>query len=154
MRSQTVTVMGGGVAGLATALHLARDGHRVTILERDSLDVGNARTSPTWARRGIPHFLQPHAFIPRGRTELRAHLPDIYDALLGAGAGDVDLRRKLPGPIEPEDEVLQYIGVRRPLIEWALRQAVAGESGIEVRDGVRATGLDTEADLTVDAMGR
>ena len=28
------------------------------------------------SRRGIPHFLQPHAFIPRGRAELRRTLPD------------------------------------------------------------------------------
>ena len=32
-------VLGGGVAGLATALLLARDGHAVTVVERDDLDA-------------------------------------------------------------------------------------------------------------------
>src|SRR4051812_995343 len=87
MRAKSVVVMGGGVAGLATALLLAREGHRVTLIERDSLQSGGeAAAAPEWPRGGIPHFLQPHAFIPRGRSELRRHLPDVYAALLGAGA--------------------------------------------------------------------
>jgi 2-polyprenyl-6-methoxyphenol hydroxylase-like FAD-dependent oxidoreductase len=150
-----VTVLGGGVAGLAAALHLARDGHDVTVIERDRLDAsGPAIDSPSWDRRGIPHFLQPHAFIPRGRLELRDHLRDVYDDLLAAGAHDVESWRKLPGPIEPGDEELQYLGVRRPLLEWAFRRAVHRQPGIEVRDAAIADRLPDDADLVVDALGR
>ncbi len=93
---------------------------------------GSARASRT--------LLQPHAFIPRGRLELREHLRDVYDVLLAAGAHDVDLRRKLPGAATPEDADLQYPAVRRPLIEWGLRRAVTAEAGIRVLDGAHVTG--------------
>jgi 2-polyprenyl-6-methoxyphenol hydroxylase-like FAD-dependent oxidoreductase len=162
--------MGGGVAGLATGLLLARAGHRVTLIERDALDGdGAAEAAPLWGRPGIPHFLQPHAFIPRGRSELRRHLPDVYQALLGAGAWEVDTRPKLGGPAADGDEELQYLAVRRPVIEWALRRAAAVEPRLTLRAGrrvdgllvesgrvvgVRVEGAPVEADLVVDALGR
>jgi 2-polyprenyl-6-methoxyphenol hydroxylase-like FAD-dependent oxidoreductase len=153
--ARTVTVLGGGVAGLSTALLLARDGHRVTLMERDAVLVGDALASPAWDRRGVPHFLQPHAVIPRGRLELRSQLPDVYESLLAAGAHEVDTARKLRGPRQAGDEELQYLAVRRPLIEWALRRAVLAEPAIEVRGSRSVDGLPDEgADIVVDAMGR
>jgi 2-polyprenyl-6-methoxyphenol hydroxylase-like FAD-dependent oxidoreductase len=162
--------MGGGVAGVATALLIARAGHRVTLIERDELrSDGAAEAALEWPRSGIPHFLQPHAFIPRGRRELRQHLPDVYDALLGAGAWEVDMRPKLGGPASDADEDLQYLAVRRPLIEWALRQAADAEPGLTISAGrriaglivdqgrvvgVRMDGASIDADLVVDALGR
>ena len=154
---------------MCTALLLARDGHRVSLIERDRFDAGESTAATSWERRGIPHFMQPHAFIPRGRAELRQQLPDVYDALIAAGASHVDVGPKLPGDARPEDVDLQFMGVRRPLIEWALRRAVLDEPRIEVHHGVSASGVglergrvtstrfgdsELEVDLVVDASGR
>ena len=164
-----VVVLGAGVTGLATALLLARDGRDVTLIERDSLTAGEPLDSPGWDRAGIPHFLQPHAFIPRARRELILNLPDVFESLLRNGADDVDVRRKMAGDPSPGDEDLAYVGVRRPLIEWALRSAALAEPRIAVRDnarvdglvvdggrvsGVRVDGVPLDATLVVDALGR
>lgn len=169
MSGRRVAVVGAGVAGMAAALLLARRGWAVTLLDRDGLDPGRPEDAPTRPRTGIPHFIQPHAFIPRGQLELQRLLPDVHADLLDAGAAPVDLRPKLPGAPLPEDEALQYLAVRRPLIEWALLRAVAGEPGITRRPGVtarrvavedgRVVGLECDAgavaaDLVVDAHGR
>ena len=79
MPSLKISVLGGGVSGLATALALARDGHQVTLVERDELAVGQPLDAPAWYRPGIPHFLQAHAFTARGRRELRSFFPDVYE---------------------------------------------------------------------------
>lgn len=153
---------------MAAALALARSGRAVTLVERDRFEVGAPEASPGWPRKGIPHFLQPHAMIPRGRAELRAHFPDVYADLLANGADDIDLIPRMPAGVSDND-AYAYIGVRRPLLEWALRRAVLAEMQIEVRDQSRVTGvrLDgdrmsgveidgslTDATLVVDALGR
>lgn len=167
-----IAVLGAGVSGLATSLALARDGHDVVLIERDEVVVGEPLDAPGWPRQGIPHFLQAHAFTSRGRRELRTHFPDVFDALIGAGADDIPLWPKLRGEHRPEDDDLAIVGVRRPLIEWALRRAVLAQEGIRIESGVRVEGLEAgpsptpvvggvrttagriEADFVVDAMGR
>jgi 2-polyprenyl-6-methoxyphenol hydroxylase-like FAD-dependent oxidoreductase len=169
-----IVIAGGGVAGLATALILARAGRRITLLERDSLE--DAESWPAalgWSRKGIPHFHQPHAFIPRGRQALREVAPDVYAALLAAGATEQDVSRKMPGGPGPEDQDVVYLCVRRELIEWALRRAVRAEPNVTVRAQTAAAGLIGDAgsvprvrgvrtsageeisgELVVDALGR
>jgi 2-polyprenyl-6-methoxyphenol hydroxylase-like FAD-dependent oxidoreductase len=167
-------VAGGGVAGLAASLALARAGHDAVVLERDRVEPGaSPRAAFDVERRGIPHYLQPHAFLPRGRRLLSEWAPDVLDALLDAGADPQDLALKLHGPRQPGDEDLVYLWVRRPVIEWALRRAVAAEPAVEVRAGIRVTGLLTSengapratgvavdgggpvhGDVVVDALGR
>jgi 2-polyprenyl-6-methoxyphenol hydroxylase-like FAD-dependent oxidoreductase len=167
-------VAGGGVAGLAASLALARAGHDAVVLERD---CAHPDRSPDGAfgieRRGIPHYFQPHAFLPRGRRLLAEWAPDVLETLLDAGADPQDLALKLQGSRQSGDEDLVYLWVRRPIIEWALRRAAAAEPAVEIRAGVRVTGLlrsehdprravgvavdDDEpvgGDVVVDALGR
>lgn len=164
-------VAGGGVAGLAAALLLARSGHEADVLERDAVEPGIAPQDAFASHRaGIPHFFQPHAFLPRGRRELIESAPDVHEDLLSAGAEPQDIAARLHGPRAPGDEDLVYLWVRRPLVEWALRRAAAAEAGVRLRSGVEVTGLVAEdgraagvttasgeriaGDVVVDALGR
>ena len=169
-------MLGAGVAGLTTALALARSDHEVIVLERDIPPVpGSVEDAPAWERPGIPHFLQPHAFLARGTKELLVNAPDVYQALVDVGGGELRLSKKMPpSPPEDDDEDLRFLGCRRPVIEWVLRQIVSKEPNVSLRSGVttlglewaqkgaeipRATGALTPegpvlADLVVDAMGR
>jgi len=167
-------VAGGGVAGLAASLAVARSGHEAVVLERDCVDPDGApHAAFDVERRGIPHYFQPHAFLPRGRRLLLDWAPDVLDTLLDAGADPQDLALKLHGSRQRGDEDLVYLWVRRPIVEWALRRAAAAEPAVEIRAGVRVTGLLTNqneapraagvavgeggpvrGDVVVDALGR
>src|SRR3954447_2749460 len=96
-----IIVLGGGVAGLATALMLARDGHDVTVLERDADAVPATldEAIEDWPRRGVAQFRQAHLLLPRGRAVLDEALPDVRDALLAAGACRFDLLGVMPPTI-------------------------------------------------------
>lgn len=171
-----VIVMGGGVAGLAAALACAREGHQVVLCERDAETAPeDPRDAPDWQRHGIPHFLQPHAFLARGIKELRVHAPDVYSALLDAGAHELRLSDKMPpGDDDPVDDHLRFLGCRRSVMEAVLRNKALAEPNVEFAPGTtvrglcwgepgteapRATGVMTDAgpiaaDLIVDAAGR
>jgi 2-polyprenyl-6-methoxyphenol hydroxylase-like FAD-dependent oxidoreductase len=162
------------VAGLAAALAVTRAGHEAIVLERDIVEPHQSPEAAfDVARHGIPHFFQPHAFLPRGRRILKTLAPDVLQLLEAAGADPQDLRHMLRGPSEPGDDDLVWLWVRRPVIEWALRRAAAAEPGIQLRRGSRVAGLlvagdgdpyavgvgleDGDAvhgDLVVDALGR
>ena len=162
------------MAGLAASLAVARAGHEAVVLERDRVPPDMAPLDTFQVERhGIPHYLQPHTFLPRGRRLLAEWAPDVLATLLEAGADPQDLSLKLDGPPEPGDEDLVYLWVRRPIIEWAIRRAAAAEPAVEIRGGVRVEGLLTtdngapraagvatdegnpvRGDVVVDALGR
>jgi 2-polyprenyl-6-methoxyphenol hydroxylase-like FAD-dependent oxidoreductase len=169
-------VLGGGVAGLATALAAGRGGHEVVLAERDSdAPAGDANgVFEGWQRTGVAQFRQPHNFLGLGRRLLRDRAPGVYRELLAAGAVEVEQFRFLAGAApEPGDQDLATIGCRRPVFEAALRRAVEAEPAIELRAGCRVTGLVLSggrpthvegavlaggerlaADLVIDASGR
>src|SRR5262249_47913703 len=96
-----ITVIGGGICGLAAGILLARDGHDVTVLERDAAARPDAADEAwtDWARPGVVQFRQPHFLQPRVRHVLDHELPDARDALIAADAAIVDPVERLPAAI-------------------------------------------------------
>lgn len=174
---QQIAVVGGGMAGMLAALVLARDGHAVTVYERDDTDLPDTADEAFefWNRRGAPHARQSHALLARLRRFLTERAPDVLDDLRAQGATELTLERILPPEMtdreaRPGDEELAILCCRRLTIEWVLRTAVTAEAGVTWRGGVGVTslvadgtdvrglrlddGTTVEVDLVVVAGGR
>ncbi|MGH2943956.1 MAG: FAD-dependent monooxygenase, partial [Solirubrobacteraceae bacterium] len=177
----TVIVLGAGVCGLFAGLVLARDGHDVTLLERDPEPVPDApeQAWEDWSRDGVVQFRQAHYIQPHGRAILEQELPDVLEALAAAGAVWFEPLDLMPPHItdrrpRPGDERFRTLTARRPIIEQVLGSAAASQPRLEVRRGVAVTGLAArtydgvphvtgvrtdggetlDGDLVVDATGR
>ncbi|MEU8436578.1 FAD-dependent oxidoreductase [Streptomyces sp. NPDC029216] len=175
-----VLVIGGGVAGLATALLAARRGHTAEVFERDPRAAGSAldRDFFDWHRPGVPQAAQPHVLLGAARAVLRTELPDVYAEMLRLGARErheLDWFDVRPSAL-PGDEDLVLLQARRIVLESALTTALRAEPGAVVRYGQPVTALTTAGgpaagpvpritgvgtpggtyagDLVVDAAGR
>lgn len=145
---QDIAVVGGGMAGMLAALLLVRDGHRVTVYERDDTDLPNTADEAfeAWDRSGAPHARQSHALLARLRRTLAERAPDVLDMLAEQGATELTVERILPSGIDdraprPGDEDLVLWCCRRLTIEWVLRRVVTAEPGVTWRRGVGVDGL-------------
>src|SRR5215472_17370525 len=96
-----ILVLGGGVIGLSIAMMLARQGHYVTVFERDSepLPGSPEEAWETWERRGVAQFRQAHYFHASGKRLLDSNLPEVNEALLRAGCITFDLLATMPPSI-------------------------------------------------------
>jgi 2-polyprenyl-6-methoxyphenol hydroxylase-like FAD-dependent oxidoreductase len=179
--ARDVVIIGSGIVGLSAAMLLARDGHHVTVLERDPApppEPGEAWAA--WERRGVTQFRLPHAFLPRFRELLDAELPEVTTALEDEGALRTNRMREMPaqltGGFQPGDERFTQVTGRRPMFEATFARLAAREPGVEIRRGVSVGGLvaaprrngdvphvdgvvtgageHIAADLVVDAGGR
>jgi 2-polyprenyl-6-methoxyphenol hydroxylase-like FAD-dependent oxidoreductase len=171
-----VIICGGGACGLLTAMVLARDGHQVTVLERDpSPQPAVDKAWESWERRGVNQFRLPHFLLPAFREYATRELPGLIGAMEAAGA----LRFNFLGPVAPSvDPAGRYdtVTARRPILESVLASAAEATSGVRIRRGVALSGLvwgpqatrgiphvrgvrtdsgkEITADLVIDAMGR
>lgn len=151
-RVSKVLIVGAGVCGLGTALLLARDGHDITILEKDctAWPQSAATAWAQWTRKGVAQFRQPHNFMPGMRLLLEAELPDVQEAIIAAGAARFDLLHPFPRWISdtadhPVDDKLWTYAIRRPAGEWVFLDSARNDPRIRLRQGATVSGLKTGA---------
>lgn len=151
-----VAIVGAGPTGLYTAIALARRGQQVTVIDRDP-GPGDDRT---WQRKGVMQFHHPHGFRQQVVEALLAEMPEVFDALIAAGAE--------PATLPDQPQRLLGLRCRRLTFERVLRAAAAAEPGVRLRTGhvdditcrqgravgVRVEGHQVDADLVLDASGR
>ena len=151
-----MVIVGAGPTGLYTGIALARRGHSVTIVDRDR----GPRDEQSWERKGVMQFHHPHGFRGQVVEALQAEMPDVFEAVIAAGAAPTIIP-ELPGRI---------VGIqcRRMTFERVLRRAAEAEPGVELRAGhadrvceesgraagVLVDGQRLDADLVLDASGR
>lgn len=147
------------MVGTCAALLLQRDGHEVTVLERDP----QAPPSPCaawdgWQRRGVNQFRLPHLVLARFTHVIRAELPELAGALIDNGAVVWNPLESTPttvtGGWRAGDERFEAITGRRPFME-ATAAMVAVRSGVDIRRGVGVRGVShrTGPDGRVDVTG-
>jgi 2-polyprenyl-6-methoxyphenol hydroxylase-like FAD-dependent oxidoreductase len=171
-----VVILGGSFTGLAAALVLARDGHQVTVLERDPAPL--PASSEEWDRPTVPQARQAHSTMALGRAILARRLPDVLAALLDDGAVEHPLETYVPPTAAGSADSalladLVPLACRRSAYERVLRRCVEADAGIDLRTGVTVTGLrwrpgplpwadgvttrehgPLDADIVLDASGR
>jgi flavin-dependent dehydrogenase len=153
----TISIVGAGPTGLFLGIALARHGHHVRLVERDS---GPSRDG-TWARRGVMQFHHAHGFRPQVTEALLAEMPEAYHRWIDLGAEPVDL----PGPTGP---VVMGTRSRRMIFEQALRDTAVAEPGLDMitghvdavmvgqdrAAGVVVDGTPVRSEVVIDASGR
>jgi flavin-dependent dehydrogenase len=136
---------------------LANDGHDVTVLERDPEPPPPPREAwERWDRRGVNQFRMLHNFLPRFWGVADAELPGLTAAMVEAGCLDSNPLLTIPasmtGGPRPGDDRFRTIYGRRPVVEAVVAHRAAAE-GLDVRRGVVATGLVTEAGTPMHVRG-
>jgi 2-polyprenyl-6-methoxyphenol hydroxylase-like FAD-dependent oxidoreductase len=161
--TESVLVIGAGIAGLCSALALGPTGRQVTLVERDTAPPeGDADAAfRDWKRTGVGHLRQSHAFLARLRLLLKADHPHLLEELLSFGVREVTLesmlteRQRGSYRPQPSDADLTLITSRRTTLELVMRRYVETLPNVTIRSGVFVRNLITEraADGALTVVG-
>jgi 2-polyprenyl-6-methoxyphenol hydroxylase-like FAD-dependent oxidoreductase len=133
-------IVGGSLAGCATAILLGREGLRVALVEK--------QPDPAAFKRVCSHFIQASAIPTLERL-------DLLDPILAAGGR----RSRIQAWTEwgwlkaSPDEASLGVNLRREVLDPMVREAAAATPGVDLHLGKAATGLlrdgDTVSGVTV-----
>ncbi|MFC9607411.1 NAD(P)/FAD-dependent oxidoreductase [Streptomyces niveus] len=176
-RVRHAVVLGGGLAGLLTAVALVGHAQRVTVVERDRMPEGPQH------RKGTPQARHAHLLMSSGAEAIDTLVPGFTRRLLASGAHKVTVRTGVlsctaNGWLPREGDLQYIITCGRPLLDWTVRELVLADERITLLEGTDAYGLTgdarrvtgvrirsrggegpdhldhLDADLVVDATGR
>ena len=159
--SDNIVIVGAGIAGLGSAMALAREGRRITLLDRDPPPSTDAETAfEKWERKGVTQLRHSHVFLGCLVSLIRARHPRLHEMLLDAGAREVGFQESLPPQLrgayagQPGDEQLAFLFSRRTTLEYVMRAYVQTLPGVTFETGVRVRGLASEkVDGTLRVIG-
>lgn len=177
MTAQQAVVIGGSIAGLATARALSEYFDRVILIERDE------EPKTMLPRKAVPQGYHAHALLKSGEMALEKLFPGFCDEVLDCGGKRIDFSKDIRWfhggawrlRYESDFEVMIQT---RPMLEQIMRQRVRAIKNVEFyyaheveavklnADKTRVVGLviqdmasrskkvELTADLLVDASGR
>lgn len=157
---ERMVIVGGSIAGLATALALSRMGQDVVVLEQDAPPPTGSPQElfTTWKRRGVPQLRHSHGFLARLRNLLRDRYPDLLDALLAEGAQEQTMGGSLPPVLAPAyqpapgDDDLTSLLCRRTTFERVLHAYVSEQPRVSLQSGVKVHGVRHTWDHSVPRL--
>ena len=141
-----IGVIGGGPAGLATAMMAAERGWDAVVFERDASPVPADAEGAwlDWERHAVSQFRMAHTVLPLGASILRDSLPGVIERMFAAGSVEWSGFDFLPpGAIEktPEDARFSGVGARRPVYELAFAAEADAHDRVAVRRGLKVEAL-------------
>lgn len=143
-----VVIAGGGFAGLAASLFLARRGHFVTVVERDGPPTGTDADDDAlhWKRPGAPQSHHSHLLLGRARRVLAEEAPDVIDEFIARGIRQAPVTLGA-GFLDGE----YYLMSRRLVAEATMRRIVEREPGVTILSGdaVVALAVNTSGDIPI-----
>ena len=159
--AETVVIVGAGMAGLSTAMALARDGRKIVLVERDPPppEDGPDAAFEAWSRRGVGQLRHSHAFLARLRILIRDRHPALLRALLDAGCRELTFEHGLTAAHRrtyvprPVDRDLVILTSRRTTLELVMRRYVEGLPGVRIRSGAFMRELIVEPEATLQVVG-
>jgi 2-polyprenyl-6-methoxyphenol hydroxylase-like FAD-dependent oxidoreductase len=141
--------VGAGICGMCTSLALAKQGHSITMFERDEPPPAGDGDHAfyEWRRKGAAQFRHPHAFLGLMCNLLQDNYPDLLEEFYQAGARRIDLVDMLRPDllaqyqVQAGDEKLWILMARRAIIETVLRRYVERIDNISIVDDCSITGF-------------
>lgn len=138
--TENVLIVGAGICGLCTGLALAKEGHEVTIVERDAPppDGDADEAFFNWRRPGAAQFRHPHAFLAVMNNLLQDSFPDLIDDFFAAGARKITFADMLPPELEanyvprPGDEKMWLLMCRRATMETVFRRYAERSANVNI----------------------